>query len=92
MTSSIPQSTKKVKDEVFQNLSLNSSNPSQELDKAHFSFNLPNQEPSNHTRASKKSYLGGKFPGSNMKNLSAAFGCRKIFYLGGKFPGNFCHF
>ena len=47
MTSSIPQSTKKVKDEVFQNLSLNSSNLSQELDKAHFSFNLPDQELSN---------------------------------------------
>ena len=51
MTSSISQSTDffvgKVKDKVFQNSSLNTSNLSPDLDKAHFSFNLLDQELSN---------------------------------------------
>ena len=45
-----------------------------------------------HTRASKKSYLGGKFPGSNVKNLSAAFGGRKIFTRGASSQGTFAIF
>ena len=45
-----------------------------------------------HTRASKKSYLGGKFPGSNVKNLPAAFGGQTIFYPGASSLGTFAIF
>ena len=48
----------------------------------------------NHTWASKKSHLGGKFPGINPKNLPAAFGGQKFFSpapspLGRKWPKSF---